>query len=57
MNEIGLWGPKVQKAYADMGVIGFGDVDVQALSEHDEQVGQEFDRRVRDVKQVAARAE
>src|SRR4030095_15028905 len=45
IKEIGLWGPRVQKAYADMGILGFADTDVEALGRHDEEVAQDFDRR------------
>jgi hypothetical protein len=53
MKDIGLWGPKIQKTYADMGIIGFADTDLDAISAHDEQVGMEFDRRRQDVDSVA----
>jgi len=53
MKEIGLWGPRIQKAYTDMGVLGFADVDVEAISAHDEAVGASFDRE-REVARVAA---
>jgi hypothetical protein len=53
MKEIGLWGPRIQKAYADMGIIGFADTDVEALSAHDEEVGESFDRR-REIERIAA---
>jgi P-aminobenzoate N-oxygenase AurF len=53
MKEIGLWGPRIQKAYADMGVLGFADTDVEALSAHDEAVGESFDRQ-REIERVAA---
>ncbi len=43
IKDIGLWGPKVQKAYTDMGVIAFADFDVDGLSANDERVGDEFD--------------
>jgi hypothetical protein len=56
MKEIGLWGPRIQKAYADMGVLGFADVDFDALSARDEQIGDEFDRRRTEVERVAASA-
>jgi len=46
VKQIGLWGPKVQKAYKDMGVIGFADLDVDALSAADEVVADEFDKRL-----------
>jgi hypothetical protein len=44
MKEIGLWGPRIHKAYADMGVLGFADVDVEAIAANDESVGERFDR-------------
>ena len=56
MKEIGLWGARIQKAYADMGVLGFADVDYDALSARDEQIGDEFDRRRAEVDRVAASA-
>jgi 1,2-phenylacetyl-CoA epoxidase catalytic subunit len=43
VKDIGLWGPKVQKAYADMGVLGFQDLDPDALSAQDEQIARELD--------------
>ena len=56
MKEIGLWGPRIQKAYGDMGVLGFADIDYDALSARDEQIGEEFDRRRAEVERVAANA-
>ena len=43
VKDIGLWGPKVQKAYADMGVIQFQDLDPDALSAQDEQIARKLD--------------
>ena len=37
IKHIGLWGPTVQKAYAEMGVIDFCDLDVVSLMEQDDQ--------------------
>ncbi|MGH7780252.1 MAG: diiron oxygenase [Candidatus Binataceae bacterium] len=45
IKDIGLWGPKVRKAYADMNVLAFADIDSAALSAEDERVAIEFDRR------------
>ncbi len=56
IKEIGLWGPRVQKAYADMGILGFADADMEALGQHDEEVAQELDRRRKDIEDVAALA-
>src|SRR5918996_2990322 len=36
VKDIGLWGKKVQKAYADMGVLQFQDTDPDSLSAQDE---------------------
>jgi hypothetical protein len=43
VKDIGLWGPGVQKAFADMGAIEFADVDSDALLEQDNRVAEEFD--------------
>jgi hypothetical protein len=43
IKDIGLWGPKVTKAYADMGVLAFGDIDMEQLSANDEAVAEQFD--------------
>jgi hypothetical protein len=56
MKEIGLWGPRIRKAYSDMGIIGFAETDTEALSANDERVGEEFDRRRLEIERVAAKA-
>jgi hypothetical protein len=33
VKDIGLWGPKVQEAFVDMGVMQFQDLDVHELSD------------------------
>ncbi len=43
VKDIGLWGPRVQKAFSDMGAIEFADVDTDALLAKDEDVAREFD--------------
>ncbi len=53
MKDIGLWGPKIRKAYADMGILGYADVDVAALSARDEQVADEMEARHAEVLRVA----
>jgi hypothetical protein len=47
IKDIGLWGPRIRKAYADMGVIGYADVDAEGLLARDEQVAADFDTRRR----------
>jgi 1,2-phenylacetyl-CoA epoxidase catalytic subunit len=43
VKDIGLWGLRVRKAYADMGVLDLADVDAEALLEKDNRVAEEFD--------------
>jgi len=45
IKEIGLWGPKIRRAYTNMGILGFADIDAAALQANDEAVAQEFDAR------------
>jgi hypothetical protein len=46
IKEIGLWGPRIRKAYEEMGILGFADVDVEALARQDEKVAEDFDARL-----------
>jgi hypothetical protein len=55
VRDIGLWGEKVQQAFAAMGAIEFAGVDAAALLENDARVAQEFDARMR-VAEVAPSA-
>ena len=50
VKDIGLWSERVQKAYADMGVLHYGERNAQEMLDHDAAVAEEFD------KLVAARA-
>ena len=45
VKDIGLWGPRVQKAYDDMGVLSLAEVDADALLENDSRVADEFDAK------------
>jgi 1,2-phenylacetyl-CoA epoxidase catalytic subunit len=47
VKDIGLWGQRVQKAYADMGVLDFATIDAEALLDNDAKVAEEFDARRR----------
>ena len=44
VKDIGLWGDKVQKAYADMGVLDMGGIDLDALMKNDEDTADALDR-------------
>ena len=45
IKDIGLWGPKIRRAYSNMGIMGFADVDSAALMANDEKVAEDFDAR------------
>src|SRR4051794_19062488 len=38
IKDIGLWGPKIRAGYEKMGILGYADVDAQAMGEEDERV-------------------
>ena len=46
VRDIGLWGNRVRKAYHDMGVMEYADVDAQALLENDNRVAEDFDAKM-----------
>ena len=45
VKDIGLWGDKIQNAYKDMGVLGFANLDIEAMQAHDNAVAEEHDER------------
>lgn len=44
LKDIGLWGDRIQRAFADMKVIEFAGVDVEEMSKADEDVAAEYDK-------------
>ena len=44
VKDIGLWGPKVRHAYADLGVLDAAKSDLEALMRGDEQIAERMDR-------------
>ncbi len=48
VRDIGLWSDKIQKAYADMGVLAFADTDYSALMADDDKRAKEFDEQAKD---------
>lgn len=61
VKDIGLWGPRVRKAFADMGVLDMAGVDIEALMKDDEDQAETMDQadtemayRVAEVNQVIA---
>jgi hypothetical protein len=47
MRDIGLWGPRIRKAYEDMGVLEFAAADVGEMTARDETVAEEFEADIR----------
>jgi hypothetical protein len=43
VKDIGLWGPKVQHAYADLGVLDAAQTDLEALMRSDEDIAERVD--------------
>jgi hypothetical protein len=44
VKDIGLWGPKVQHAYVDLGVIDAADSDLEALMRDDEEIAERMEK-------------
>ena len=44
VKDIGLWGPRLQKAYLDMGVFDLGDSNLDLLMTQDEEIAEQLDR-------------
>jgi hypothetical protein len=44
VKDIGLWGPKVQRAYVDLGVMDAADSDLDALMRADEDIADRLER-------------
>ncbi|MCA1832006.1 MAG: ferritin-like domain-containing protein [Actinomycetota bacterium] len=57
IKDIGLWGEKVRRAYAEMGVIAYADADPSALSADDERFAEELDARRHQVAETIAAAD
>jgi P-aminobenzoate N-oxygenase AurF len=54
VRDIGLWGPKVQHAYTDLGVIEAADSDLEVLMRADEELAEQIDEQ-KYAAEVAAR--
>jgi hypothetical protein len=55
VKDIGLWGPKVQRAYADMGVLQLGDANLDALMKQDEDLAEQIDKEKAEAREVEQR--
>jgi hypothetical protein len=56
IKDIGLWGPKIRKGYEQMNILGYANVDVQAMADEDEKVAERYDERHAEIVRVAASA-
>ena len=54
VKDIGLWGERVQKAFADMGVMDYANIDVTEQLANDGKVAEDFDRKMFVEKAIAA---
>jgi hypothetical protein len=57
VKDIGLWGTRVQQAYADMGVLDMAGIDLSALMREDEDVAEQLDAQRRELAARAAEVE
>ena len=55
VKDIGLWGPKIQRAYADLGVLDAAKADLEALMRDDEEIAEQMDEQ-KYAAELAARA-
>jgi len=54
LRDIGLWGPRIRGAFADMGVLAFAEADIEQLISEDEAIAEEIDQaRLQSVRAVA----
>jgi len=56
IKDIGLWGPRIRKAYADMGILGFADGDVEAMGQRDEVEARGLEARLAEIRHTAEAA-
>jgi hypothetical protein len=56
IRDIGLWGPRVRKAYADMGILGFADGNVEGMGLKDEEVARQLEAALAEIRATAESA-
>jgi hypothetical protein len=54
VKDIGLWGPRVRKAFGEMGVMEYADINVAEQLANDGKVAEEFDKKMFVEKAIAA---
>jgi hypothetical protein len=57
VKDIGLWGPKVRHAFADLGVLSAADGDLEQLMAADEQLAEKIDEEKYAAELAARKAE
>jgi hypothetical protein len=57
VKDIGLWGPKVQHAYLDLGVLDASQTDLEALMRQDEEIAEKVDEEKYAAEMAARKAE
>ena len=53
IKDIGLWGKKIQTAFAKMGILHLSQIDLDETTANDEQVANEFDARRQEITRIA----
>ena len=53
IRDIGLWGPRIRKAYADMGILGFAEGDVEGMGLRGRGRGTDLDARLAEITRTA----
>jgi len=54
VKDIGLWGDKIRHAYGQMGILGFANIDIDAMQANDMAVADEHDARRGHVDEMVA---
>jgi hypothetical protein len=54
IKDIGLWGERIQKAFAEMGVMDYATIDVAEQLANDGKVADDFDKKMFVEKAIAA---
>lgn len=44
LNDIGLFGPKMQRTFGELGILGYGQFNLEAMMEQDDKIADDLDR-------------
>jgi P-aminobenzoate N-oxygenase AurF len=56
LKDIGLWGPRIQKAFIDMGVMDFADTNLDAVMAEDEKAAEDIEAGRKELDLTSAEA-